>query len=241
MANTQFDSILAKKLSAFLPLSPKELEALAEIQSKPLTVKRGKQLTQEGQTGHKAFVLQSGWACSFKDLANGQRQIISFPIAGDCVGLRSVLLKTADHSFSTLTDAVVSAVEGPHIMKCVTEFPRLGTALLWAASRDEAMVVEHLVDIGRRSALERTAHFFMELAERLSLVGLATEAEFECPLTQFVLADALGLTPIHVNRMLRQLHERDLLTLRKGTVQVHDLNRLRNLAGFHCGYLNSRD
>ena len=78
------------------------------------------------------------------------------------------------------------------------------------------MVVEHLVNIGRRSAIERTAHFFMELAERLSLIGLATEAEFKCPLSQFVLADALGLTSIHVNRVLRHLREQNLLTLRKG-------------------------
>ena len=239
MAN--LDSVLAKKLNTFIPLTPKELNALAEIQSSPLSVKRGKQLTQEGQTGHKAFVLQSGWACSYKDLRNGQRQIISFPIAGDCVGLRSVLLRTADHSFATLTDAVVSPVEGEHIVKCVTEFPRLGTALLWAASRDEAMVVEHLVNIGRRSAIERTAHFFMELAERLSLVGLATEAEFHCPLSQYVLADALGMSAIHVNRMLRQLREQDLLTLHKGNVEIHDLNGLRKLAGFQGGYLNSRD
>jgi CRP-like cAMP-binding protein len=235
------DSFLARKLNKFLPLSADELNCLAEIQAAPIRVKRGKQLTQEGQTGHKAFVLQSGWACSYKDLHKGTRQIISFPIAGDCVGLRSILLKTADHSFSALTDAVVSSVEGDHIRRCVTEYPRLGTALLWAASRDEAMVVEHLVSIGRRSAIERTAHFFMELAERLNLVGLATEAEFECPLSQFVLADALGLTAIHINRVLRQLRDQDLLTVRKGTVRIHDLNGLRKLAGFQGGYLNSRD
>ena len=241
MVNMRPDSILARKLNTFVPLSVDELNCLAEIQSAPVKVKRGKQLTQEGQTGHRAFILQSGWACSYKDLSNGKRQIISFPIAGDCVGLRSVLLKTADHSFAALTDAVVSPVEGTHMMKCVTEYPRLGAALLWAASRDEAMVVEHLVNVGRRSALERTAHFFMELAERLSLVGLATEAEFDCPLSQFVLADALGLTPIHVNRVLRQLREQDMLTLRKGRVLIHDLNRLRKLAGFQGGYLNQRD
>ena len=102
------------------------------------------------------------------------------------------------------------------------------------------MVVEHLVSIGRRSAIERTAHFFMELAERLSLVGLATEAEFKCPLSQYVLADALGQTPIHINRVLRQLREQELLTLRKGSVRIHDLNRLRKLAGFQGGYLDSR-
>jgi CRP-like cAMP-binding protein len=239
MGTNQPDSVLAKKLVTFLPLSADELSCLADIQSAPQDLKRGRQLVHEGQTGHKAFVLQAGWGCSYKDLPNGGRQIISFPIAGDCVGLRSVLLRTADHSFSALTDAVVSSVEGASIMKCVSEFPRLAAALLWAASRDEAMVVEHLVNIGRRSALERTAHFFMELAERLTLIGLATETEFKCPLSQFVLADALGLTAIHVNRTLRQLRELDLLTLRKGSAKIHDLGGLRKLAGYQGGYLNS--
>jgi CRP-like cAMP-binding protein len=241
MPNVQSDSVLAKKLSTFLRLSKDELKCLADLQRHPLNVRRGQQLTREGQTGHNAFVLQQGWACSFKTLPDGGRQIISFPIAGDIVGLRSILLRTADHSFSALTDAVVNAVDGTHVMRCVTEYPRLGAALLWAASRDEAMVVEHLVNIGRRSALERTAHFFMELAERLSLVGLATKAEFRCPLSQFVLADALGLTSIHVNRTLRQLRERKLLTVRRGVVTIHDLAGLRELAGFQGGYLNSRN
>ena len=75
----------------------------------------------------------------------------------------------------------------------------------------------------------------------MNLVGLATKAEFQCPLSQFVLADALGLTAIHVNRVLRELRERGLLVLRKGIVRIHDLNRLRKLAGFQGGYLNSLD
>ena len=240
MAKEQLNDVLSRKLNTFIPLSRHELKCLADIQSTPFRVKRGEQLMEEGQTGHKAFVLQSGWACSFKDLPNGIRQVISFPIAGDCVGLRSVLLKTADHSFSALTDAVVSAMDGARILKCVMEFPRVGAAILWAASRDEAMVVEHLVSIGRRSSIECTAHFFMELAERLSLIGLATETEFECPLSQFVLADALGLTAIHVNRVLRQLRELNLLTLRKGIVSIHDLGGLRKLAGYQGGYLDAR-
>ena len=237
MPNAQSGNILAKKLQAFFPLTIEEQQRLEDIQSDPLTVKRGKRLTEEGQIGHKVFVLHAGWACSYKDLSNGKRQIISFPIAGDCVGLRSVLLRTADHSFSALTDAVVSSVDGAQVLQSINEFPRLGTALLWAASRDEAMVVEHLVNLGRRSAIERTAHFFMELAERLSLIGVVAQAEFSCPLTQFVLADALGLTAIHVNRVLRQLRELGLLTMRKDSVQIHDFNRLRNLAGFQGGYL----
>lgn len=234
MPNPSSDSVLARKLNRFVALSASELKCLADMQANPLRVLRGSQLTQEGQSGHKAYILQDGWACSYKDLPNGSRQIISFPIAGDCVGLRSVFLRTADHSFSALTDAVVSPVQGAHLMKCVTEFPRLGAAFFWAASRDEAMVVEHLVSIGRRNASERTAHFFLELAERLTLIGQATETEFKCPLSQFVIADALGLTAIHVNRVLRQMRERGLLTLRKGSVRIHDLAALRALAGFQA-------
>jgi len=186
------------------------------------------------------MLLQEGWASCYKDLPDGRRQIITFSVPGDCLGLRSVLLRTADHSFTAITDATVSAVDAPQVLRSVTEFPRLGAALLWAASRDEAMVVEHLVSIGRRSAIERTAHFFMELAERLNLIGLATETEFECPLSQFVLADALGLTSIHINRVLRQLRELNLLTIRKKTVTIHDLAGLRKLAGYRGGYLSAR-
>jgi CRP-like cAMP-binding protein len=116
--------------------------------------------------------------------------------------------------------------------------PRLGVAFLWAASRDEAMVVEHLVNCGRRSAMVRTAHFLLELGLRLQFAGLGSDAGFACPLNQYLLADAVGLTAIHVNRILRQLRERKLLTFRDGHVTFHDLPRLCQLAGHHTGYLD---
>jgi CRP-like cAMP-binding protein len=235
------DSLLARKLNSFVQLSQSELGCLAELQSESFRVKRGKELVHEGQTGHKAYILQAGWACSFKLLPDGGRQIIAFPLPGDCVGLRSVLLRTADHSFAALTDAVVSSVEAPRMMRLFHEFPRLGAAILWGASRDEAMVVEHLVSIGRRSAIERTAHFFLELAERLRLVGLATAEEFNCPLNQYVLADVLGLSAIHVNRVLRQLRERKLLTLSGRKVIIHDPAMLKRLAGYQDQQLSARD
>jgi CRP-like cAMP-binding protein len=235
MSKAQSGSVLAKKLQKFIPLTHNEQRRLADIQSDPLIVKRGQRLTEEGQAGHKVFVLHAGWACSHKDLANGQRQVISFSIAGDCVGIRSALLRTADHSFTALTDAMVTSVDAADIMQCVTDFPRLGMALFWAASRDEAMIVEHLVSVGRRSAVERMAHFFLELAERLSFIGVAAQTEFRCPLTQFVLADALGMTAIHVNRVLRELRELGLLTIRNGCVRMYDVKKL---AGFQGGYLD---
>jgi CRP-like cAMP-binding protein len=93
MRNAPSDSVLAKKLNAFIALSGAELKCLADMQLNPVRVKRGQQLTHEGQTGHRAFLIQVGWACSYKLLRDGGRQIISFPIAGDIVGLRSVLLR----------------------------------------------------------------------------------------------------------------------------------------------------
>ena len=103
MINNPFDTALARKLKAFLPLASDELKWLAEIQVTPSVVERGKHLTREGQNGHKVIVVQAGWTCGYKALPSGGRQIISFPIAGDCVGLRSVMLRTPDPSFSALT------------------------------------------------------------------------------------------------------------------------------------------
>ena len=142
---------LAAKLNTFVQLSDGELDCLTKLQSRPSTVKLGHALVQEGQTGHKAFILQAGWACSFKIMRDGSRQIIGFPIPGDCIGLRSVLLRTSDHSFSALTEAVVSGVDASRMIGIFTQFPRLGAAILWAASREEAMVVEHLVNIAGRA------------------------------------------------------------------------------------------
>lgn len=225
-------SHLERKLKTFIELTGAELACLAELQASPVRVARGKELVHEGQAGHKAYILQAGWACSFKLLPDGGRQIIGFPIPGDCIGLRSVLLRTSDHSFSVLTDALVSSVEASRMMRLFAEFPRLGAAILWATSRDEAMIVEHLVSVGRRSAIERTAHFFLELSERLRLVELATGRELPCPLNQYVLADALGLSAIHVNRVLRQLRERRLMTLKRGKLVILDAAALSLLAGF---------
>lgn len=162
----------------------------------------------------------------------GERQIITFPVPGDCVGLRNVLLRTSDHSFSALTDIVVSPVEISRMLELFAEFPHIGSAILWSTSRDEAITVEHLASVGRRSALERTAHFFLELSDRLQLVGLLEGAEYSCPLTQYDLADALGLSSIHVNRVLRELRQLKLLTFHDHIVTIHDRAGLKVLAGY---------
>jgi CRP-like cAMP-binding protein len=165
--------------------------------------------------------------------------VIDFSVPGDFMGLRSVLLRTSDHAFASVNDIIVSEVSARQMMDTFQRVPRLGAAILWAASRDEAMVVEHLVNIGRRSAMVRTAHLLLELGLRLQqLVGLGSDSGFACPLNQYLLADALGLTAIHLNRVLRQLRERGLVTFREGRVDFYDLAGLRSLAEYHSGYLD---
>lgn len=229
---------LVKKLNNFVKLSPDELTCLAELQSRRRTVAALTEIVHEGQTDHRAWILQEGWANCYKLVPNGGRQIISFPLPGDFMGLRSVLLRTSDHSFASLTDAVISDVPSQRLIEIFHQFPRLATAILWATSRDEAMVVEHLVNIGRRSAIERLAHLFLELGQRLGMVGLSSSTGFACPLNQYVLADALGLTAVHVNRVLRQLREQGLITVKAHHVIIHELDGLRQLAGYDSAYLN---
>jgi CRP-like cAMP-binding protein len=232
------ESALALKLSRFLPLGRDEAAGLATLEAQRRPVVAGTELTHERQVGQRAFILQQGWACCYKLLPDGGRQVIDVRLPGDFIGLRSVLLRTSDHSSDTITDAVVAEVPAQRMLDIFHTLPRLGAAILWAASRDEAMVVEHLVGVGRRSALVRTAHFLVELGLRLRLIGLGSEAGFACPLNQYLLSDALGLTAIHLNRVLRKLREQGLVTFRDGQVVFHDLPRLRRLAEHHGGYLD---
>jgi CRP-like cAMP-binding protein len=232
------ESALVRKLGSFIRLTPAELALLTEIQSNRRSIARHTELVHEGQSGHRAFILQEGWASCYKLLPDGGRQIITFSLPGDCMGLRSVLLRTSDHSFAAITDAVVSDIPSHRIMSLFHDNPRLGAAILWAASRDEAMTVEHLVNIGRRSAIDGMAHLILELWERLRLVGMGTPTGFDCPLNQNGLADALGLSVIHVNRVLRQLREQGLMTFVAHQVVIHDLAGLRALAQYDSGYLD---
>ena len=127
-------------------LGPPELAALAALEARPRTVRgRRPSWSRSARPSQRAFILQRGWACAYKLLPDGGRQVIDFRLPGDFMGLRSVLLRTSDHSFAAVTEIVVAEVSGPRMLASFQALPRLGAAILWAASRDEAMVVEHLV------------------------------------------------------------------------------------------------
>ena len=232
------DSPLARKLGAFVALSDEDLVTLDRLHQRRRTFVAGVDLVHQGQVDQSAYILAKGWVCSYKLLPDGGRQIVDFQIPGDFLGLRSVLFRTADHNIEPVTAVEASEVIITDLLDAFARTPRLATAVLWAASRDEAMVVEHLVGIGRRNAVERTAHLLLELGARLTLVGLGTTAGYDCPLSQYLLADALGLTSVHVNRCLRELREDGLLTFRNGRVDLTDFNGLVALTDFDQDYLD---
>lgn len=228
---------LARKLQQFVDLSAEELAIVRQLESTVVDVDRHADLIAEGEPEQQCYVILDGWATCYKQLPDGRRQVINFMIAGDFLGLRSLLLQVSDHSVTSLTGLRVSRFSPSELREIMADHPRIATAVLWALSRDEAIVVEHLVDLGRRNALERLAHFILELGERVALVGLADAHGYHCPLRQEDFADALGLTAIHVNRSFRQLRERQLVDFSKRRLTIHDRATLAELAQFTDTYL----
>jgi len=235
---TPFVNPLTRKLSVFVALSEEELAVLERLQECRHSFVVGRDMVHQGQSNQAAYILSSGWVCSYKIQADGTRQIVDFQVPGDFLGLRSVLLRTSDHGFEPIVDIEAAEVMTSDLLEAFAQAPRLATAILWAASRDEAMVVEHLVGIGRRDANARMAHFLLELGSRLALVDMGSKKGYDCPLTQYHLADVLGLSAVHVNRVLRQLRENGLLTFRDGHVTFQNYDGLVELAEFDPAYLD---
>ena len=208
--------------------------SVAELHEHP----SGRTIVRAGTTLSSSTLLLEGIVCRYKDLADGQRQIMELHVAGDFVDLHGFLLKQLDHNVGTMTPVRVATF--PHdALRGITEtHPHLGRMLWFSTLLDAAIHREKILSIGRRSALARIAHIFCELAIRLRLVGLGTETGYELPLTQADLADVTGLTSVHVNRMLKKLRDENLLTFRGGTVAIGDWDRLQRIAEFDPTYLH---
>lgn len=238
LRSVPYPSPFASKLASYVALSPLELSEVASLHKRRRSFVAGRDLVHQGMADQAAYILASGWACSYKLLRNGSRQIVGFQIPGDFLGLSSLMLHISDYSIEPITDIEVSEVFAADLMSAFEKMPRLAMANWWASSRDEAMVVEHLVGIGRRDAVGRMGHFLLELASRLELVGMGSEDGYDCPLTQYLLADALGLSAVHVNRVLRELREAGLVTFRDGHVTIHNYKGLADLSDFDQTYLD---
>lgn len=229
---------LARKLGRYITLSTAETHILDRLESDVVIVERQSELISEGEEERRCYVVLDGWAACYKQVPDGRRQIINFMIPGDFLGLRSVLLQVSDHSVVAVSKLRLARFSVTELRRILAEQARICAAIFWALSRDEAIIVEHLVDLGRRNALERLAHLIIELGERLRQVGLGHEHGYHCPLRQEDFADALGLTTIHINRSFRELRERQLVTLSRRNVRINDREKLLQLVEFSDHYLH---
>lgn len=193
-------------------------------------------ISRQGDTNSRIFIVASGWASIARHLPNGNRQIIDTPLKGDVLGMPSSDGGSIN-SLVAVSEVSVFEVPGLPFAKALDHHPALGALFASMIARQHSIAAERLTSVCRRSALERTAHFLLELGERLSAGGTSTQLGYDCPLTQHDLADVLGLTQIHVNRTLRELREREMVSFRSGSVEFINRQKMTRLAGFDKGYL----
>jgi CRP-like cAMP-binding protein len=209
-------------------------EAVAEVRD----VSAGRTLVKNKRQLEESILLTSGFACRYKDLAGGERQIQELHVPGDFVDLHGFLLKFLDHNVSALSDCRIALVPHAALKRISEDHPHLSRLLWFTTLLDAAIHRETILSVGRRSAIARIAHLLCELSVRLGIVGLSEPDGFELPITQADLADATGLTPVHVNRMLKQLREENMVTFRQGRVVIHDWDGLTRIAEFDGVYLH---
>jgi CRP-like cAMP-binding protein len=197
-------------------------------------------LVSEGDKPHAVHLVMEGFACRYKVLPDGRRQIMALFVPGDLCDLHVQILGEMDHTIGTLTEcAIVEA--GTTAVEDLIRNPRINRALWWSTLVDEATLREWLVSMGQREASEQMAHIFCEIYTRLRAVGLAEGGRFRGPVTQEEMADLMGVTPVHVNRTLRLLREQGLLELDGKWVVIPDFEQLRQYGGFNPNYLHLVD
>jgi CRP-like cAMP-binding protein len=232
-------SALQRKLSGYVTLNSDHLSELAALEKKWRFIAARREIRVDESDGSAmAWLIGNGWIYSYTLLPGGERQIVGFHLPGDLIWPGGYRGHRPSHSFATITDCLLCEIDEAALAQLRRSQTRLSDALDWADSRDEAILEQHLVSVGRRPAIARVAHLLLELATRLRLVAQANEHGYRCPLSQELMADALGLTSIHVNRMLRELRELGCLTFRNGYVDIHAESRLVRLADFDPSYLD---
>ncbi len=232
------NDVIIRKLERFGPLSDPEKRAVESVALPVRQVEADQDLVREGGRPLHCPLLLDGFACGYKLLETGQRQILAFHLPSDLCDLTSLLLGTRDHSISALTPAKVAFIPYATIASWAERLPGLGQHLWRAALTDAALSREWMVSLGRRTAYQRTAHLLCELMLRMHGARLTDGFTCKLPLTQMHLADALGLTPVHVNRTLQWLRNEGLIEFSGGDLTVWNWRELRRVANFDPTYLH---
>ena len=230
------DNGFAARLGSVTRLSEAERGMLARLEEGPLPVKRGEILQRDDERVDALYLMHSGRVMSYIVLEDGTRQITSLYFAGEFVGATAALGELAHETVEAISPAVVSLIDKGALRTLMEAHPRLLALLFMLARDDRVMLTNRLKSIGRQNARQRLAAFLVEVHDRLGLVGMLETDHFNLMLTQEDIADALGLTPVHVNRTMRGL-ERDGLIERQGRIiRFVDADAMRELGGVSRRY-----
>ena len=229
------------KLRGFAKLTDAEAAALEAATAHPSTYALRKDIIREGDRPGPVIVMLSGWAIRYKVLPNGSRQIMAFMMPGDSCDLHIGLVDQMDHSIQTVTEGQVAMVARAEMDRLMTAHAGIARAMYISQLVDEGTLRAWIISMGRRSSTERVAHLLLELYLRARNIGLTQEASMQLPLTQTVLADALGMTPVHINRVLQSLRRQGAVELQRGVLKIHQPAVLTRIAGFDDSYLHRRE
>lgn len=225
------------KLRARDQVSTEEETAIRESVREIIRVPARRTVVRAHQLTDVCMILVSGMCFRRKDMADGRSLITEMHVAGDFTDLHSFTLKYLDHDIVTLTDCRFAIVPHERLKRITEQLPHLTRIYWFATNLDAAIHREWELSLGRRPAASRMAHLFCELYVRLGLVGLASDLRYDLPLTQETLAEALGLTPVHVNRTLQQLRAEGNVQFERGRVIITDWEALKRTAEFDPAYL----
>ena len=236
----QMDGPFIGKLRRFATLTREEMSLLREATANARKVTARHDLIREGDRPGPVFVMLEGWACRYKILPSGTRQVLAFLMPGDSCDLHIGLLAEMDHSIQTITPAVVATIERADMDQLMDGHRGVAKAMYTAQLVDEGTMRAWITSMGRRTSIERVAHLMCELYLRARNIGLTSEPYLTLPLSQLLLADLLGMTPVHLNRVLRELRETGAMELHRSRLVISDPNKLIKIAGFDENYLHRR-
>lgn len=220
-----------RPLSAFRDFTPSELKFVSSFKTGEMTAEAGAVILSEGAHSAHLFTLLSGWAFRFKMLDDGRRQILNYLLPGDLVGLQGSVIGEMEHSVEALSPLVLCVFQRDRLDELFRNHPSLGFDVTWLAAREERMLDDHLLSLGRRTALERAAYLLAFLHGRAKSLGLGA-TNMHIPLTQQHVADTLGLSIVHTNKTLRKLTNRGLIRWLGRSCQVLDASELARVAGW---------
>ncbi|WP_341633689.1 Crp/Fnr family transcriptional regulator [Sphingomonas agri] len=229
---------MVSKLEAFTRLSADDRAALQSVARNFHFVDARRDLVSEGDEPRYVHLVLDGWACRYKQLPDGKRQIVALFVPGDFCDVNVYILRQMDHSIGAITRLKVATITPEEMNALTAERPRITQALWWHELVAAAVQREWTLNLGQRSAYERLAHMLLELYLRLEAVGRARDGRCDFPLTQNDLADATGLTAVHVNRMLQKLRRDGLIELERKQLQILDIPRMMDASKFKPNYLH---